>query len=258
MKTLSIQSGSNGNCIFYESQGVKLLFDAGISLKKLKSRLWENEIDYEDINGLFISHDHSDHCSSIGIFQRGLGVPVFISKKTFNPIRYRLGKLDHENIIHFKPGETIDIGHIKVHTHPTPHDGRDPCMFTVEDNGISTGICTDLGHPFEDLPEIIAGCDILYFESNYDPDMLDTNPQYPWFLKNRIKGMGGHLSNEESADLIKYHTSDRLKYLRLSHLSENNNTPALALKVHKKIYNGKNKFDLDYAPRDAASPVISL
>lgn len=258
MKTLSIQSGSNGNCIYYESGGTSLLFDAGISLKQTRLRLKGKGIDPETIGALFISHDHSDHARSMGIFQRGLKIPVFISKPTFDRIAGYQGKIDMSNIIFFTPGDIIDYKNIRIQTIKSPHDGRDPAVFALDDRTSRTGICTDLGHCFNELIALIPELDILYLESNFDPHMLEHNPDYPRYVKERIKGKNGHISNEECALLIKKYRSSRLKHLVLSHLSENNNTPLLALETFKKFCPDYQKFALHVAPRYEALDTITL
>ncbi len=258
MLTFSVQSGSNGNCIYYESGGTKLLFDAGITFLTLKERLTINGVNPSDINGLFISHNHSDHSKSIGVFQRKMKIPVFISPKTFWSVENYIGDVDENNLFHFIPNDTIDIGKIKITTIRTPHDGIEPAIFIIDDGKIRVGIFTDLGYGFDNLINALWDLDIIYMESNYDLEMLKKNPSYPDHLKRRIVGTGGHIDNTESANLIKHYTDDRLKYLLLSHLSENNNTPALALETHNKIYEGKNTFELILAPRYSYSQILSI
>lgn len=258
MTTFSVQSGSNGNCIYYESGGVKLLFDAGISYKSLKERLTANGIDPLDIDALIVSHDHSDHSKSIGIFQRKIKMPVFISRKTFDKIERYLGKIMIDKFDYFIPDDVIKIKHINIYTIKTPHDGIEPSIFIVDDGRSRVGIFTDLGYVFDGLMELIHSLDAVYLESNYELSMLKRNPNYPISLKRRIVGDGGHIDNEQSARLIKEYTEDRLKYLLLSHLSEENNTPGLALGIHNNIYEGNNNFELLVAPRNNTSKIITI
>ncbi|MFW5800238.1 MAG: MBL fold metallo-hydrolase [Spirochaetota bacterium] len=258
MTTFSIQSGSCGNCIYYESGGIKLLFDAGITYKVLHERLKSQGIDPLDINVLLISHDHSDHSKSIGIFQRKIQMPVIISKKTFQSVESRLGKLDYQKIYHFEPYDTINIKNLKIRTIRTPHDGIDPSIFIIDDGKTKVGIFTDLGYCFDELLNVMYELDVIYLESNYDLKSLRKNKLYPESLKRRIVGKGGHIENIESASIVKNYCDGKLKHLFLSHLSAENNNPDLALQTHMTIYGNYPGFDISIAPRDRVSQIISL
>jgi phosphoribosyl 1,2-cyclic phosphodiesterase len=258
MTTFSVQSGSNGNCIYYQSGEIKLLFDAGISYKSLQQRLYSKSVNPKDIDALFISHDHSDHTKSMGIFFRKIRMPIFVSPKTFARVESRMGYIDPNKIENFIPNDTITIKHISVKTIRTPHDGCEPAIFIIDDGKTRVGIFTDLGFPFPELANELWNLDVVYMESNYDLEMLRYNPAYPLRLKQRIVGNGGHIDNTQSARLIKANTEDRLRHLFLSHLSENNNTPELALSTHKKIYSSKNGFRISIAPRYQASDTVYI
>ncbi len=258
LTTFSIQSGSNGNCYYYSSGGVNLLIDAGISFKVLKERLQKNGIKPWDIHAVIISHDHSDHSKAAGIFSRQMNIPVLISPKTFAAIADKIGRVDE--IVHFQPGDIIDIRSIRIHTIPTPHDGVQPACFFIENikTGINLGVFTDLGYGFQELKKYISQADLLFFESNYDAKMLQENKNYPEFLKRRIRGQKGHLENLEAANLIKNNIDGKLKYLFLSHLSENNNSPGLCFKTHLHAYNRKPTFQLEVASRYSHSELIRI
>ncbi len=234
MRTISLQSGSNGNCIYVESGDVRLLFDAGISGKQAELRLAEHGRDIRDVQGVLISHDHSDHSKSLGIFQRKFGLPVYVTPRTLLQAGTRgsLGKL--RQIEHFAAGSSLRFGHVTVETIPTPHDGVDGVAFVVDDGERRLGILTDLGHIFGGLPELLGTLDGLLLESNYDVQMLASG-WYPAHLKRRIRGPGGHLSNEEAARLVATSTNGRLRWLCLGHLSQENNTPERALAAHREI-----------------------
>jgi len=224
MITFPLQSGSNGNCIYVEADGVRLLFDAGISGKQAALRLAARGRDIRHVDAVILSHDHGDHTRSAGIFQRKFGLPLYVTRPTLAACAAGLGRLDA--VRHFDAGATLRFGDVAVHTIPTPHDGADGVAFVVESAGRRLGILTDLGHPFAELAEAVASVHAAYLESNYDPRML-AEGWYPEFLKRRIRGDGGHLANEEAADLVRRH-GRHLAWVALSHLSENNNTPDLA------------------------------
>jgi phosphoribosyl 1,2-cyclic phosphodiesterase len=238
MNVLSLQSGSNGNCIYVESGPTRLLLDAGISGRQAEMRLAERGRDIREVTAMVISHDHSDHAGSIGVFQRKFGLPVYATRATLSAAgaKRSLGKLD--DVRFFGAGEALTFDGLCVRTIPTPHDGVDGVAFVLDDGRRRLGVLTDLGHCFAGLGEAIATLDAVFMESNYDPRMLDGGP-YPAFLKRRIRGDGGHLSNAESAELIKAWASPRLRWVCLAHLSEQNNDPGLALEVHRRTLGGK-------------------
>ena len=255
MKVISLQSGSNGNCTYVEASGVCLLFDAGISGRQAQLRLSAHGRDIKQVDALLISHDHGDHVRSLGIYQRKFSLPAYITRDTLAAAdAYKsLGKLS--DIHHFRSGATIRFGTLSVETIPTPHDGVDGVAFVVDDGSRRVGILTDLGHVFDRLGAIVQSLDAVLIESNYDPDLLDDGP-YPEFLKRRIRGRGGHLSNYESANLLATAANGPLKWACLAHLSEQNNTPELALRTHKAIL-GK-RFPLHVASRYEASEVLEV
>ena len=236
MKVISLQSGSNGNCFYVEAGDVRLLFDAGISGKKAEQRLAEHGRDIRAVEALFISHDHNDHVRSMGIFQRKFGFPVYVTRQTLSAC-YRSAKVGPlEYVRFFRAGDVIDFPGCQVHTVPTPHDSVDGAAFVIEDSsGHRIGILTDLGHVFDGLREILQSLDAVIIESNYDDGMLEYGP-YPEQLKARIRGKGGHLSNLEAAQVIDQIRTQRLKWICLCHLSEENNKPDIARKTHQEVH----------------------
>jgi phosphoribosyl 1,2-cyclic phosphodiesterase len=254
MKVISLQSGSNGNCIYVEANGVKLLFDAGISGIQVQDRLAIHDRDAEAVDAVLISHDHIDHSRSMGILHRKFGLPVYATPKTYGAAkRYALGEI--EDLRHFQSGETVKFGKVVVETIPTPHDAEDGVVFVVDDGKYRLGILTDLGHVFSGLGDVIASLDAVLLESNYDPDML-ANGSYPEWLKERISGPEGHISNFEAAELLNTAASKRMQWACLGHLSEENNTPTLALATHRKILG--NRMPLFVATRYEASGVMAI
>lgn len=250
---MALQSGSNGNCIYVETSGVRLLFDAGICGIQAEARLRTRGLDIRNVDALIISHDHSDHVKHAGVFQRKYGIPVYMTPKTLAKAesRHRLGKLD--DVRCFFSGGAIRIGNVSINSIPTPHDGEDGSVFIVDSGKKRLGILTDIGHVFQELIPAVASLDAVFMESNYDPAMLEHGP-YPAFLKRRIKGEGGHLSNVESAELLCW--GGRLKWACLAHLSQDNNEPSLALKTHRKIL-GRN-LPLHVAGRHAPTDILRL
>lgn len=232
MIAIPLQSGSSGNSIYVEGGGVRVLIDAGISGVQAEKRLAAHGRDIRGVDALIISHDHADHVKSAGVFHRKYGMPVYMSQLTWkaSSVAHMLGEI--ADLRHFRPGEEIEIGQMLVESIPTAHDGVDGAAFVLSSGGQRLGVLTDLGHVFDGLGGVIEGLDAVFLESNYDPDMLRVGP-YPPYVKERIKGSGGHLSNQESASLIKTF-GKRLKWACLSHLSENNNHPSRAMDCHRE------------------------
>lgn len=253
IRAISLQSGSNGNCIYVETANVRILFDAGLSGADAERRLASRGRRIRDVDAVIISHDHSDHVRHAGVFQRKFGLPLYITRDTLDVAlaRHTLGQLS--DVRYFYAGEPIRIGDITIRTIPTPHDGADGVVFVLECCSKRLGIMTDLGHVFEGLKKEMTCLDAVFIESNYDPAMLAASP-YPAHLKKRIRGPQGHISNLESADLLL--SGKRLKWACLSHLSHHNNYPALAIKTHQAILSKSLKLHL--AGRNEATGVLGV
>jgi len=252
MRTCSLQSGSNGNAIYVEADGVRLLFDAGISGRQAHQRLAAYGIDIRKVDALILSHDHSDHVTCAGIYQRLFGLPIYVTAPTFRSIRNFIGPVS--DVRYFCAGQTLSFGPVLIHTIPTPHDARDGVAFLIECRGKRLGILTDLGHPFDGLQELLDTLDAAYLESNYDPHLLATGP-YPPQLQERIRGPGGHLSNFEAAHLLRRCWRQHA-WIALAHLSEQNNNPTLAVQTHRRIIGDERP--LYVAGRYEPSPLLFL
>jgi phosphoribosyl 1,2-cyclic phosphodiesterase len=256
MIAISLQSGSSGNCIYVETQGVRLLFDAGITGVQAADRLAAHGRDIRQVDAVIISHDHGDHIRHAGVFQRKYGLPIYVTPATLAAAASRctLGKL--KDVRHFRSSDRLLFGDVLVHAVPTAHDGADGSAFIIEAGAKRLGILTDLGHVFQGLTHLVSSLDAVFLESNYDPEMLATGP-YPVYLKQRIKGPRGHLSNLEAAELLRCATEGRrLKWACLSHLSEQNNHPDLALKTHRAVLS--ERITLYTADRHRVSAVFTV
>lgn len=252
---MTLQSGSSGNCVYVESGGVKLLFDAGISAKQAESRMAAMGKDIRDVDALIISHDHRDHTTGLGVFHRKFGLPVYVTAKTFIEVRRRI-KIGHVcDVRHFHSGDTLQFGPVSVETIATPHDAVDGVAFVIQDGCHRFGLLTDLGHVFDGLVDVVSTLDAVLIESNYCPAMLDAGP-YPEFLKQRIRGPHGHLSNSDAADLLHRASPSRLRWACLAHLSQHNNQPDVALQTHHKVLG--RAYPVRCAERDAASRAMTL
>jgi phosphoribosyl 1,2-cyclic phosphodiesterase len=238
MLAISLQSGSNGNCIYVETPGVRLLFDAGITGVQAEERLAAHGRDIRKVDAVIISHDHGDHIRHAGVFHRKFGLPVYVTPATFAAASSRCALGKFTDLRHFRSSDQLRLGDAVVHAVPTPHDGADGAVFVVEAGAKRLGIMTDLGHVFQGLLHLVSSLDAVFLESNYDPDMLAAGP-YPAYLKQRIRGPKGHLSNAEAAELLRRAAeAKRLRWACLSHLSEKNNHPDVALKTHRAAQDG--------------------
>jgi len=250
--TFSLQSGSNGNSIYVEAGGTGILFDAGISGRLSARLLDEKGRDIRACKALFLSHDHADHVRCAGIWQRRFGIPVHATEAT---IRAASGLDGLRDVRLFRAGETVEVGPVKVHTIRTPHDAADGVAFVVDHEGKRLGILTDLGRPFPTLARLLPELDGAYLESNYDPDMLEKG-RYPAFLKARIRGGRGHLSNFEAAALARESLGSRLRWIAIAHLSEENNLPELALDIHRQHLG--RLFPVHLAWRHGPGPLLEV
>lgn len=255
MHVITLQSGSNGNCTYVESRGVRLLFDAGISERQARLRLAECGRDISAVDALLISHEHGDHSRCMPVFHRKHGLPVYVTEKTLQASTARCDSSRLKDVRHFTRGDRLQFGHVTVETIPTPHDAVDAAAFVVDDGSSRLGILIDLGHVFTDLPAILDSLDAVILESNYDPKML-RDGRYPDHLQERIRGPGGHLSNDDSAELLNTVKGNRLKWACLAHLSGDNNTPEKALAAHRKLLR-KNRH-IFAASRSSSSGLLEL
>ena len=231
-----------------------MLFDAGISGIQAESRLAMHGRDIRSVDALIVSHDHSDHISRIGVFSRKYGIPVHLTRRTYEAAAdtQNLGRI--QDIVHFRPGDRLEFRGVCVETLPTAHDGAEGSCFVVESDQQRLGILTDLGHVFDGLESVVSTLGAVFLESNYDPRMLETGP-YPEFIKARVRGERGHLSNQEAAGLLRDH-GGKLRWACLSHLSENNNHPSVAMKCHIEAVEGR--FPLYTASRRECSGIFTL
>jgi len=251
--TFSLQLGSNGNSIYVESDGVRLLFDAGITGAMAERRMTVHGRDIRDVDALIISHDHADHIRCAGVYQRKFALPVYMTRTTRAATWCNLGKLS--DVRYFRSGDTLRFGDVAVHTTRTAHDAADGVAFVVECAGNRLGILTDLGHLFTGLQSLLESVDGAYLESNYDPHMLETGSYQPW-LKARIRGDRGHLSNDESARLVQACGRRMPRWVAVAHLSQENNRPELAVAAHQAAV-GRD-YPIHHASRYECSELLNV
>ena len=257
----SLYSGSSGNSLFVQTENTKLLIDAGVSAKRIQEALEGLQVDPSSIDGILITHEHSDHVKGLGTFAKKFNVPVFVNNKTLDYMPNQKEKLKQNQINNFVVGESFEINDLKVKSFQTPHDAANPCGFLISKDSKSIGIATDIGHITNKIIKELEPSDFLLLESNYEPEILKFSP-YPYKLKQRIAGPNGHLPNEEAGKTISYLLHNNLKHAMLGHLSKENNFPELAYKtvVEELISNNydENSLSLGVAGRDIPGNIIQI
>ena len=199
----SLYSGSSGNSLFVESENTKLLVDAGVSSKKIEEALANLEIDPTSIDGILITHEHSDHVQGLGTFAKKFNLPVFVNEKTLDAMPKQKEKISEKNIKLFNINEKFEIGDLKVKPFSIPHDAANPCGFNIFKDDKKISIATDIGHMTNGILKNLEDSIFIMLESNYDPEVLKYS-KYPYQLKTRIAGPDGHLSNELAGKTISY------------------------------------------------------
>lgn len=265
MRLTSFASGSSGNCVFAGSEQTHILIDAGISAKKIETCLKELELTGKDLDGVFVTHEHVDHIAGIGVMARRYEVPIYATKGTKEAILMSksVGKIEEELIHVVEPEQDIMIGDLIVNATSIWHDAKDPVCYTIQKGKEKIAVATDLGDYDDHVVEKLKDSNLLYIEANHDIRMLEVGP-YPYYLKQRILGKHGHLSNERSGQLLVELWNDRLEHVFLGHLSKDNNFEALAYETVKlevaNSFIGKQveEVPIEVARRDTLSQLIYI
>ncbi len=225
LRICTLSSGSSGNSICIESERTKILIDAGISARQLTFRLAQAGISAHELSGILITHEHSDHVKGLRVFASKYSIPVYSTDETwyYLPDRSISGYL-HRSI---ESSAYFGIGDLEISSFPIPHDAVDPIGFTVSQGGKTLSLVTDIGHVPDYLRDRMKDSSLVFLESNHDIEVLKRG-SYPAYLKRRILGDRGHLSNESAAEVIGDLARGKMKQVVLGHLSKNNNTPELA------------------------------
>lgn len=251
-------SGSNGNCAYIETDQSRVLVDAGFSLRQIRQRLASIGRVVEKLDGVLVTHEHSDHVQGLGLLARKYGVPVYCNRLTRDAIGYQL-KTPFDCRV-FETGASFTVGDISVETFSVPHDAQDPVAFLVRAGAASIGLVTDLGHATRLVLERARGANVLVLESNHDVKLLQDCPHRPWSLKQRILSRHGHLSNEAAADAVQEIMCAELQHLYLGHLSSQCNRPDLARQVMQQRLDtlGATQVRLNVTSQDVPCPTLSL
>ena len=264
MRLCSIASGSSGNCIYVGSDNTHLLVDVGISGKRVEQGLNSLELTGKDIDGILITHEHSDHIKGLGVIARKHQIPIYATGGTVDALsRMNLGKMPEGLYHEIQVDKGFKLGDIDVHPFAISHDANEPSGYRFEQDGKKIAVATDLGKYDEYTVENLKDLNAVLLESNHDIHMLEVGP-YPYYLKQRVLGDRGHLSNELSGRLLCDILHNNLQSVLLGHLSKENNYEELAYETVKlEVTLGQNPYKGDEIPiavakRDQVSAVIEV
>jgi phosphoribosyl 1,2-cyclic phosphodiesterase len=232
LRVTILASGSSGNLTLLETESTRILVDAGLGKRETLARLAVVERDFDHLDAVLITHEHSDHCNGL---PQVLGLwksPLYVTEATFDALQRCLPETFGKRlrgVESIQAGQRFSIGDIDVHAFAIPHDAADPIGFTFRTDGVKVAICTDLGYMPELVKVHLRATDCMILESNHDLDMLKVGP-YPWVVKQRVLSRTGHLSNHAVSEYLA--DPDGLdpcvKYLVLAHISQENNNPDVA------------------------------
>lgn len=218
-------------------------------------------ISASSLDGILVTHEHSDHIQSVGSLSKKYNIPVFSTSETFDAMSSQTQKISDNNIKKFNIDEDFSIGELKISPFAIPHDAANPCGFNLIDKSSKISIATDIGHMNNYILKNLEGSKFILLESNYDPEVLKCT-KYPFKLKTRIAGPTGHLSNSIAGKTINHLMKSGLKTAILGHLSKESNFPELAYQtvVDEIIANGSDssKINLSVASRDYPGKLIQI
>lgn len=247
----SLNSGSNGNCYYVGNEEDAILVDAGLSCRETEKRMLRIGLSMGKVRAIFISHEHSDHVKGLCTLASKYNLPVYITSGTLQGCRFNLRQ---DLIRPLRGRQEIRVGGLIITSFLKIHDASEPHSFMVSCGKTNIGIFTDIGDPCEQLIFHFKQCHAAFLETNYDDGMLSKSA-YPYFLKKRISGGRGHLSNQKALDLFNAHKPSFMTHLFLAHLSRDNNNPDLASGLFKTHANGT---EIIVASRDQETAVYAI
>lgn len=249
--TASLNSGSNGNCYYVSNGSEAVLIDAGISCRETERRMKQLELRMDSIKAVFISHEHGDHIKGVEGLVSKYQLPIYITAATLQHSRLRIPQPLVKTFVAHEP---VVIGGLSVLGFPKKHDAIDPHSFVVSGNGIHVGVFTDIGSPCRHVVDHFTRCHAIFLEANYDEQLLEQG-RYPIHLKRRIAGDEGHLSNRQAAELLAAYRPAHMQHVFLSHLSQDNNRPEVALAAFSQF---ADTMQISVASRYEASGLFEI
>ena len=227
-------SGSSGNASYLEAGGVRLLVDAGVTGKRMEELLNLVDVCARDLDAILVTHEHIDHVAGVGVLSRRYDIPVYAAEECWQSMPASVGAVALKNRRVFEPDRDFYLKQLCVHPFSIPHDSAHPVGYTFVHEGKKLALMTDVGHVSATMLDVVAGSNLLLLEANHDVEMLKAG-SYPYPLKMRILSSRGHLCNED-AGLVLQKLYDRgVRNAILGHLSQENNTPDLALVTVRSV-----------------------
>lgn len=265
LRFISFGSGSCGNCYYLYTENYGLLIDLGIGVRKLKKYFQDYGLNMLDVKAVLITHDHADHVKAVGSLCNAYGMPAYATELAHEGIKRNYvvrKKIDTANLRYVNKNEPFTLGGLEITAFGVPHDSFDCVGYCIRHEGVTFCLMTDAGHVTEEMAAFISEADYLVIEANHDEEMLGGGP-YPAYLKGRVSGPRGHLSNRQCAESIVNNGSERLKHVWLCHLSQENNHPELARKTVEQALLNAQRFDgamvkLDVLRRNLPGEVFTL
>lgn len=247
-------SGSSGNALLVSTPETRILIDCGLSVRQLQLRAAALGVALDAIDAVFVTHEHGDHCLGLGTLARKSGVPVYATPGTLENLPKKVGELPRATP--FEAGESLEIRGMRVGSFSVTHDAADPVGYAIEADGAKLGIACDLGHVTSLVRLQLEGSHALILESNHCPRMLQDS-SYPPAIQQRIAGRMGHLSNQNACSLLSSILHERLQLVVLVHISEQNNSPELAVSMATRALNG-HPAELHVAPQDRPTRLFTV
>ncbi len=229
MDLLVLGSGSGGNAAIVRSEGTTVLVDAGLSARKLLTRLAALGVDAGEIDAVLLTHEHGDHAGGLPVLMRSLRCPIYATRLTADEVRGQDLRNAAATWRTFSTGASFAIGSLQINAFSVPHDAADPVGFTIRCEGVVLGLLTDLGHVNRSVIHHVTGAHCLFVEANHDEELLQADTKRPFAIKQRIMSSHGHLSNRAAADLAMQILDAGLRHVVLGHLSRDCNAPDIAI-----------------------------
>lgn len=262
LKISVLSSGSTGNATYIETKNNKILLDAGLSGKKIANLMTSIGKDINEVQSILVTHEHSDHRQSVGVLARKYGCNVYANHGTWEAMAPKIGKVATDQINVFPANTVMSFGDLDIESFAVSHDAKAPQFYAFHHNNKSFVVLTDTGYVSDRVEGVIKNADGYLLECNHDVTML-RNGEYSWSLKQRILGNRGHLSNEDSANIMMDIIGDRTKKIFLGHRSEHNNLKSLAHLTVESIleehdFGVNDDFQLFDTDVEKASPLMII
>ncbi len=262
MRVCVLASGSKGNSTFIQTEHSNILIDAGLTKTELERRLGLLGVKPTEIDAILITHEHSDHIKGLSQFAKKFGTKIYAHRKSWDMLASKISDVDNSLQIEFN-GNDFNIKDLAVHSFDLEHDSSHCVGFSLMEGSKKFTSATDLGHTTPEIVKNLETSDLVLLESNHDVQTLKNNPNYPFKLKERILSNHGHISNQVAADTIIQMLGKTPRGVILAHLSEQNNSPDLAVRTIRKTFfenkvTPQDEIYIDVAKQDYVSHIFKI